>query len=107
MPSGLKARHSMLWPNRGLARYRRWPSKSELEVGQPIDVVPLPAAEIDRAALEQVLGQGDVVVLHLAECQGDAVDVVLPPQVLRPFGRLAGLLVGPLALLLWSGPARS
>ena len=35
-------------------------------MGQPIDVVPLPTAEVNRAALEQVLGQGDVIVLHLS-----------------------------------------
>src|SRR5262249_39103774 len=40
------------------------PKSQALEVGQPIDVVPLPTAEVNRAPLEQVLGQGDVIVLH-------------------------------------------
>src|SRR5262249_62407907 len=38
-----------------------------LGVAEPIDVMPLPAAAFDRAAEKQVLGQGDVVVLHFAK----------------------------------------
>jgi hypothetical protein len=49
---------------------------------EPLDVVPFPAAALDRAAVEQVLGQGDVVVLHLAIGPVDPVDVILPGQVL-------------------------
>ena len=53
-----------------------------LGVAEPVDVVPLPAAALDRAAVEQVLGQGDVVVLDLAIGPVDPVDVVFPGQVL-------------------------
>ena len=62
-------------------------------VAEPLDVVPFPAAALDRAAVEQVLGQGDVVVLHLAIGPVDPVDVILPGQVL-------GTLVGDLGLFL-------
>ena len=75
-------------------------SGQALGVAEPLDVVPLPAAALDRAAVEQVLGQGDVVVLHLAIGPVDPVDVILPGQVLGLFRGDLGLLIGDLGLFL-------
>src|SRR5262249_56138109 len=51
-----------------------------LAVTEPLDVVPLPAAALGRAAVEQVLGQRDVIVLNLAKGPVDPVDVILAGQ---------------------------
>ena len=56
-------------------------------IAEPLDEVPLPAATLGVAAVQQVLGQGDVVVLDLAIGAVDAVDVILA-------GELLGLLDG-------------
>jgi hypothetical protein len=48
-----------------------------LEVAEPLDVVPLPAAPIGRAAVQQFLGQRGVVSFHLAIGPVDAADIVL------------------------------
>ena len=59
-------------------------------MGLSFDIVPLPAAEVGRAPVEQAVRQENVaIVLNLAEGEADAMDVVLSPQAFRPFGRFA------------------
>ena len=57
-------------------------------------VGPFPAAEVRRAALEQLEGAGDIVVQALAIGEVDPTDVVLPPQGLRFIGGDLRLLLG-------------
>jgi hypothetical protein len=64
-------------------------------MAEPVDVVPLPPAAIDRPALEQVVRQGDVVVLYLTAGAVDPVNVILPRQILGPLGSDLRLLLRP------------
>ena len=68
-----------------LARAREGP---QLGVSQPVGVVPLPGAEVGRAAVQQLVGQGDVVVEVLAIGQVDPADRVATPQRFGPLGGL-------------------
>ena len=52
------------------------------EVAEPLDVMPLPAAPLEWATVQQVLGQSDVVVFHLTIGPVDAVDVILSGELL-------------------------
>ena len=71
-------------------------------VAEALDEVPFPAPSPGRAAVQEVLGEGDVVVLDLAIGAVDAVDVVLLGQRL---GAFAGQLL--LGLGLGAGPGLS
>ena len=65
------------------------PVGEAVEMGLSLDIVPLPAAEVGRAAVEQAVRQGHVaIVLDLAEGEVHPLDVVPPPQV---FGSPRGL----------------
>ena len=61
---------------------------AQIEVTLAPGVIPLPAPEILGAAVEQLQGPGDVVAEALAECEVDAADVVLPPQLFGPSSRI-------------------
>src|SRR5262249_1455256 len=57
---------------------------AQIEVTLTPGVLPLPAPEIRGAAVEQLPGSTDIVAEALAECEVDAADVVMAPQLLGP-----------------------
>jgi hypothetical protein len=64
------------------------PVGEAIEMGLSLDIIPLPATEVPRAAVEQAVGQGEVaVVLDLAKGEVDPLDIVPSPEV---FGSLRG-----------------
>ena len=89
MPSGLNATPLTDCPGSA--------EGAEVEVALAPGVIPLPAPEVLGAAVEQLQGPGDVVAQALAQGEVDPVDVVPPPQFLRPLVRLGlgtGLVLG-------------
>ena len=71
----------------------------ELEMGQPLHVGPFPVAEVRRGTVEDLLGQGGVVVQEFAVGQVHAIDVIAAAERLGPGVRLARHEGGHLALL--------
>ena len=76
---------------------------AEIEVTLAPSVIPLPAPEILGAAVEELQGSGDVVAEALAECEVDAADVVLPPQLFGPSIRIERVVFGDLAAIVSAG----
>ena len=69
------------------------PNRCEVEMAEPLEVIPFPAPELRRAPIQELLGLADVFLVLILG-QVDAVDVELSLESLGLLPSLVGLELG-------------